>query len=79
MATSSDKEGILKAAKEKTVKYKGNPIKFISGQKRVVWYIQTSERKIYAAKNTLSTKAISQNRRRDEEFQQTKVKEIHDH
>ena len=43
-------------------------------------YIQSAEREKSAAKNDLSSKAITQNGRRDQEFlKQTKTKGIHDH
>lgn len=45
-----------------------------------IWCIQGDERKKPATKNTLSNKAIIQNRRRDKELpRQTKVKEIRDY
>ena len=43
-----------------------------AGQKRVAGYIQRAEWEKYAAKNSLSSKAIIQNRKRDKEFPRQK-------
>ena len=40
----------------------------LADQKEVAWYIQCAEWEKYAAKNTLSSKAVILNRRRDKEF-----------
>ena len=48
----------------------------LAGQKRVAGYIQCAESEKYAAKNSLSSKAVIQNRRRDKEFPKQKLKEF---
>ena len=48
----------------------------LAGQKGVEGYIQCAESEKYAAKNSLSSKAIIQNRRRDKKFPRQKLKEF---
>ena len=45
----------------------------------MAWYIQSAEWEKSAAKNTLSSKAVIQNRRSKEFPRQTKTKGVHDH
>ena len=46
----------------------------LAGQKGVAGYIQCAESEKYAAKNSLSSKAVIQNRRREKKFpRQTKM------
>ena len=47
----------------------------LAGQKAVVRYIQCAESEKYAAKNSLSSKAVIQNRR-DKKFPRQKLKEF---
>ena len=83
MAKCSDKEWILKPAEENSC-IQGNPHKDISGffnrnfvwGKKVVWDIQSAERKKSAAKNTLSSKAAIQNRRDKQLPNKVKLKEF---
>ena len=81
----SGKERIMKAAREKkSLTYKGrfaaDLSRNLAGQKGVVGYIQCAESEKYAAKNSLSSKAVIQNRRRDKKFpRQTKIKGVCDH
>ena len=52
----------------------------LSGQKGVARYIQRADSEKYSAKNSLSGKAVIQNRRRDKDFpRQTKTKGVCDH
>ena len=52
----------------------------LAGQKGVAGYIQCAESEKYAAKNSLPSKAVIQNRRRDTKFpRQTKIKGVCDH
>ena len=79
----------MKAAREKKVpnlqgktdQVYSRPIhRKLAGQKRVAIYIQHAESEKYAAKNSLSNKAVIQNRRRDKEFSRhTKTKRVPDH
>ena len=75
----------MKAAREKTVlKLQGKtdqvcsrPIhRHLAGQKGVEGYIQCGKLEKYAAKNSLSSKAVIQNRRRDKNFPKQKLKEF---
>ena len=50
----------------------------LARQKGVAGYIQCAESEKYASKNSLSSKAVIQNRRRDN-VSQTKIKGVHDH
>lgn len=87
MVKSSDQERILKAAREKkTVTYKGNAIKLsadflaeaLQAKRECHYVFKVLKGKKYAAKNTLSSKAIIRNRRTDKGFpRQIKVKGIH--
>ena len=49
-----------------------------SGQKGVAWYITCTDGERYLAKNTLSSKAVIQNRKKVRVFQ-TNSKGVHDH
>ena len=77
----------MKAAREKkSLTYKGRQIRFardhrnLAGQKGVAGHIQCAESEKYAAKNSLSSKAVIQNRRRHQKFpRQTKIKGVCDH
>ena len=52
----------------------------LAGEKGVAWYIQLGDCEKYAAKNSLTSKAFTQNKRRDKQFpRQTKTKGVHDH
>ena len=54
-----DKEGILKAAREKeTITYKGVPVRNLSGKRRLERSIQSHEKQGPTTKITLSSKAI---------------------
>ena len=85
----SGKERIMKAAREKkkSLTYKGTdqvcsrPIhRNLAGQKGVAGYFQCAESEKYAAKNSLSSKAVIQNIRRDKKVpRQTKIKGVCDH
>ena len=61
---------------EKTDQVCSRPIhRNLAGQKGVAGCIQCAESEKYAAKNSLSSKAVIQNRRRDSKFpRQTKIK-----
>ena len=50
----------------------------LAGQKGVAGYIQRDEPEKYAAKNSLSSKSVIQNRRRDK-VSQRKIKAVCDH
>ena len=53
--------------------------KNLAGQKGVAGYIQCAESEKYAAKNSLSSKAVIPNRRRDKKFpRETNIKGTHD-
>ena len=79
----------MKAAKEKKVlnlQWKtdqdySRPIhRNLAGQKGVAGYTQCAESEKYASKNSLTSKAVIQNRRRDKKFpRQTKIKGVCDH
>ena len=66
----------LQSSKKKENSYKANPIRLsvdvfsrnIAGHKGVVQYIESDERKNPATKNTLSSKVIFENKRKDKEF-----------
>ena len=85
----TDKERIMKAAKEKktfnlqvkTDQVSSRPIhRNLAGQKGVTRYIQCAESEKYTAKNSLSNKGVIQNRRRNKTFhRQTKTKGVCDH
>ena len=85
----SGKERMMKVAREKKVlnlqgktdQVRSRPIhRNLAGQKGVAGYIQCAELEKYAAKNSLSSKAVIQNRRRDSKFpRQTKIKGVCDH
>ena len=75
----------MKAAREKkvlnlqgkTYQVCSRPIhRNLAGQKGVAGYIQCAELEKYAAKNSLSSKAVIQNRRRDKTFPRQKLKEF---
>ena len=52
----------------------------LAGQKGVAGYIQCAESEKYAAKNSLPSRAVIQNRRREKKFpRQTKIKGVFDH
>jgi len=80
---AKDKDIILKAAREKKfLTYKERQIRFAANlpTEDLSGYKQHAEWEKYAAKNTLSSKAVIQNRRRDKEFpRQTKAKVVHEH
>ena len=65
----------------KTDEVHSRPIhKNLAGQKEVAGYIQCAESEKYAAKNSLPSKAVIQNRRRDKKFpKQTQIKGVCDH
>ena len=77
------------ARKKKSLTYKGRQIRFAENlatetwQARKEWqdiYIQCAELEKYPAKNSLSSKVVIQNRRRDKKFpRQTKIKGVCDH
>ena len=78
MVKISDEEKNLKSSKRKEDSYiQGKPYQDISrffirnfaDQKSMALYIQSAEREKFAANNTLSSKTIIQNIRRDKEFQ----------
>ena len=81
----TDKERILKAARERTpyptggensVSQQISPRK-LAGQKGMAGYIQWAEWEKYVVKNILSSKTVIQNKRRDKEFlRQTKTKGV---
>ena len=48
----------------------------LAGQKGIVGYIQCAELEKYATKNSLSSKVVIQNRRRDKTFPKQKLKFI---
>ena len=48
----------------------------LAGQKGVAGYIQCAESEKYAAKISLSSKAVIQNRRKDKKFPKQKLKEF---
>ena len=84
MAKNSDKERIFKIAREKEpITYKGNLIRLSANfsvetlQARREWHdiFKVLKRKKSAAKTSLSSKAIIQNRR-DREFPKQKLKEF---
>ena len=87
MAKYSDKEKILKAARQDSYIQKKlhRAIRFFSrnfpSQKGVAWHIQSAEwGKKPVAKTTPSSMTIIQNRRRDKELpRQIKTKGVHDH
>ena len=69
--------------KKNSITYKGTdqvcsrPIhRNLAGQKGVAGYIQCAESEKYAANNSLSSKAVIQNRRRDKKFPRQKLKEF---
>ena len=72
---------------EKIVTYKGNPIRQPANfvveilQARRKWHdvLEIMKEKNPAAKNTVSSKAFTQNKRRDKEFPPKKVNRIYDH
>ena len=73
----SGKERIMKAAREKKIltlqgktdQVCSRPIhRNLAGQKGVAGYIQCAESEKYAAKNSLPSKAVIQNRKRDKKF-----------
>ena len=78
----------MKASRgKKSLTYKGRQMRFAadlsieSWQARKEWRsIQCAESEKYADKNSLSKKAVIQNRRRDQKFpKETKVKGARDH
>ena len=87
MEKSSEKERILKATREnKTVTYKGDPQGYqcifqqeLCRPQGNGMYIPSTEWEKPAAKNNISSKSISMNRRRHKVFpRQTKAKRVHD-
>ena len=77
----TDKERILKSARErKVLNLQGKTDQVhsryvhrnLASQKGMPGYIQPAESEKYAAKNSLSGKAVIQNRKRDKEFQTNK-------
>ena len=85
----SGKERIIKQARGKKVlnlqgktdQVCSRPInRNMAGQKGVAGYIQCAESEKYAVKDSLSSKAVIQNRRREKKFsRQTKIKGVCDH
>ena len=79
----------MKAAREKKVsnlqgktdQVCSRPIhRNLAGKKGVAGYTQCAESEKYEAKNSLSSKAVIQNRRRNKKFhRQTKIKGVCDH
>ena len=62
---------------EKTDQVWSRPIhRNLAGQKGVAGYVQCAESEIYAAKNSLSSKVVIQNRRRDSFPDEEKLKEF---
>ena len=75
----------MKAAREKKVpniqgktdQVCSRPIhRNLTGQNGMAGYIQCAESEKYVAKNSLSSKAVIQNRRRDKKFPRQKLKEF---
>ena len=79
----------MKAAREKkSLTYKGKQIRFAADLSTETWQTRNEwqdtfnvlNQKKYAAKNSLSSKAVIQNRKRDRKFpRQTKIKGVCDH
>ena len=76
----------FKGSKREEGSYKGSPIRLLVDfsaetlQARRKWHdVFSAERERSAAKNTLSSKAVIQNRRRERVCRQRKAKRIHDH
>ena len=79
----------MKAAREKkSLTYKGRQIRFAADLSTETWQVRKEwqdifnvlNQKKYADKNSLSSKAVIQNRRRDKKFpRQTKTKGVCDH
>ena len=75
----------MKAAREKkSLTYKGRQIRFAADLSTETWQARKEwqdifsvlSQKKYAAKNSLSSKAVIQNRRRDKKFPRQKLKEF---
>ena len=89
LAKYKDKEKILKAARDKqSLTCKDRHIRLVADLPTETWQARREwqeifkllNRKKYAAKNPLSSKAVIQSRRRDKSFpRQTKTKGVHDH